>query len=251
MAIGFITWKCNAQPSWYRNPPQSSSGKFCYIPVHVNSNENVLNKALPKATSCIGGGFNPSGTTYSSQAQGSIEIGGRAIMYQRVRSKTDGHGGEYVLMMFGKKETKDLPKKATRNPFYITLPMSAAIPGTGQMVKKQGGKGALMLISFLGTAGSAGYFELQRQSDLVAYDKATTFEQRESLLNSMQKNIDYRNISAGVAGAIYLINVIDVLAAKSSRYVYEPSKKLNWDLAYNPVVKSPVIGLTFSIRPKI
>lgn len=238
-----------AQPSWCRDEPVSSSGKYCYICVHVRGNEDVLEKSLKNAASCLGlTGYNYRQISGAGDG-GTIEVGEKTLNYKRIRAKNESHSS-YVLMMFSTGD-KNLPRHATRNPLYLTFPMSAAIPGTGQMYKKQGGKGALMLVGFLGAAGSAAYFELDRRNDLNAFEKATTFDERESLLRSMDQSMSFRNISLGVAGAVYLINIVDVMASKSKRYALNDNNKFDWNLAYHPQAKAPVLGLTFSIGPKI
>lgn len=243
------------QPKWCQNPPKSSTGKFCYICVFVQANEDVLSKALPEARTCLEVGFDPFRTLSSNSSGGLIQIGGNDIQYQRIDTKNNNQGGRYVLMMFTKEvkfdrkgEAKKMPKAIKFSP--LAFPMSAIIPGTGQMYKKQQGKGYLFLISTALSGGAGYYFETQRKSSLESFNTASTFDERESFLKEVNINTTYRNISLAVAGTIYLVNIIDALAAKGKRYAYNRKKTVNWNLAYHHQAKAPMAGLTINFGGK-
>ncbi len=235
-----------AQPGWHTNPPESSSGNYCYVSVLVTGNEDVLVKALPQARTCLGVSHPGFTQVSGGTIDGVIEIGGRVVKYQRVDAYNSSRG-QYVLMMFSKNENKELPKKALKNPIPLTFTLSAAIPGMGQMYKKEKGRGFLFLTTVLGSAAATYYFETERASYIDKFNGAGTFGERELYIKKIEDSQNYRNIGAGVTGALYLLNIIDAVASKSKRYAFEPSdRQFKWDLAYNPRSQSCGVSLSFN-----
>lgn len=251
--IHFILWLMigatisYAQPKWHTNPPESSSGKYCYISIKVHDSDDILEEALKQAQSCLG--FSGLGykTISGGSDNGSIEVGGRTIKFQRVKAENDKWGGKYILFMFAKDEDiKKLPRTANKHFVPLSFALSAAIPGGGQFYKKEKGKGVLFMTTVVASAGSALYFESQRASNTTKFNTASSFAEREDLQNKIDQNITFRNMSAGVAGAIYFFNIVDAVFMKGKRYAVN-EKPMDWNLAYDPWSKAPTLNLAFSL----
>jgi len=123
-----------AQPSWYEETPESSSGKYCYVSIATNYGEDILPLALTKAVSCLGISHSEYQRISGGESRGSIEVGNQVLEFKKVREKNIGNT-TYVLMMFSRGGQK-MPKKALRNPIPLTLPLSAILPGTGHLLFK-------------------------------------------------------------------------------------------------------------------
>lgn len=235
------------QPGWYRNPPVSSSGKYCYVSVKATGGEDMLDLALEKSIVCLG--ISRSEFTrrrVSGANEGVIEVGSKVLNFKKVREKNVGNT-TYVLMVFSQAQKK-IPRKIVKNPLPITISLSALLPSTGQYYKKQKLRGTVYLVSFLGAVGVASYYQLQIRSDKDKLRQAASIFEREALIKSMKDNRNIRNISLGGAGLVYLINLVDAAASRGQRYAMQRSnKKLNWELAYEPAAGIPIAGLNIKL----
>lgn len=243
----FIVSKLFSQPWWHKQPPSSSSDKYCYISVLVPAGGDVLELALPKAASCAGFTYDK-GDAFSRVGTNGVRIKDKVIKFRRADSKDAGYGKEYVLMMFSTramKEKKRLPRPRRHLPLSFVL--STAIPGGGQFYKKESGKAWIFFSTAAALGGAAYYFDKQRLLKIDAYEKAGTFSERESLIEEIKSNQDYRNLAVVAFGTIYALNIIDAFASKGRRYACNYKKKVNWNVAYSPVSNSPIASLQFNL----
>lgn len=241
-------------PWWYRNTPISSSGEYCYVGVSVRKGEDDLKMAAEKARSCLGVGLSPFQADPNDPAK--VSFGGSSFRFARVDSKHRGTT-EYVLMSFTKSDIRsgDINnlrkverdfKHPFKNPIYVTLPLSMVLPGSGQLIKKQKGKGVLLMSAFLLSAGAGAYFEYDRSTYYDKFHEAPTFDERESHLDQIEQSRSLRNIALGTAGVFYIMNVIDVLSSKSRRLAHnQKDHRINWGMAYNPNLNTGNVGMSF------
>lgn len=241
--------KTNAQrPWWDRKEPTSSSGKYCYVSVQVSRGQNALELALEKASECGGFAYRAGTTNYKKKGEGRIEINGRTIKYKKIASKKSGYR-EYVLMMFSTerfKVSKKLPRKVYRAPF--AFPLSAMVPGLGQIYKKRKGKGILFLTTTIGLGGAAYYFDTLKQDSENAFNNTAIFSEKQLHLDEYNKHVKMRNNFIIGAGVVYAINLIDALAIRGRRLAYNKpkiDKKFLWDIDYNAIANGPELKLRF------
>lgn len=86
---------------------------------------------------------------------------------------------------------------------------SLVLPGLGQFVSKNYVKGNLYLLTSFGTLAGSLYFLQKSNNKYEQYKIANNIDDIEKYWNESEKFLLYSEISAGVAAAIWFINVID------------------------------------------
>ena len=199
-----LSFKLSAQPWWFKNPPTSSSGNYYYYSIEADSIQEAKVKAFI-AASAIYGELETSNNTIEetviiqdgvakdyTKIKGLVTLGGEKIRYKIIEQK-NRKGKLYLLFMFGPKTDKLLPKG---RHFSVPLAtgLSLAVPGLGQIYKKEGIKGVLLITSFVSGMGVGIWSEIQKGQAVKNFNSATTFNQREQFKSDAYKFRNIRNI---------------------------------------------------------
>ena len=223
-------------PKWVSKSHSSKSGDYYYVTVSGESLKEVLSKAVQEASLLSGSGglseseisditeYNDDLVTSNQTLSGTFKFDDKDVTYEAIDTYYSG-GEYYVLMAFSKIPSESIPKNAAKIANSGALVLSALLPGSGQLYKKQAGRGFLFLTGFLASAGTTFYFESRRSrntdlklqanitSDKLFYeDQARTFEQN-------------RNIGLGVTAVIYVLNLIDAISSRGYLFAFETKKR--------------------------
>lgn len=234
------------KPWWINDKPQSSTKKYHYELVYVGARENALNLAFMKYSESFGLGYKPGSINAQDDQEGRYELKGKMVRYQKVEEKNVG-SSRYVLYMF-RIDGKDKITNRLYRGHLVAFPLSAALPGLGQMHKRQKGKGWAFLTSTLIFGGGAYYLDTERKKYKDEFYNTSSYEEKQEYLDKHNEFQLYRNIALGVAGTVYLVNIIDAAVAKGRRLAYTippKPKNLKFHLDYNPTFNAPQLAVNF------
>jgi len=245
-----------AQPKWYKKTPISSSGKYHYIAIEIKNNEEA-NEQILKAATTYFGEVEQGKTEFKehiiikdgkvedyTSISGTASFGNQKVKY-KVIEQAYINKKLYLLFMFEEKNKTTLPKAKSFSIPKASL-YSLLLPGTGQLYKKNKLKGGMFLSSFLLFTGTAFYSHAKKEVLLDDFNNASTFEEREDIKDKATQFKNFRNLSLGAAGIIYIVSIVDVLTTSGNRYAYHPTnKKAYYNLAYNPIMRKPEFSFSY------
>ncbi len=142
------------------------------------------------------------------------------------------------------KQDKDLRTRAIKHIQARAIPASVFVPGVGQMVKGQYTKGGLMLAGeVIGVGGIIASYSMKSSYERLM-EEDPKFKQDYSDKADMWQNIGYGCI--GVAAAVYLYSLIDVIVARPSD---KTINKVLENMTFAPVVTSNGgVGLAMQVK---
>lgn len=157
----------------------------------------------------------------------------------------DGQGVFYFLCAVGnpKASSVNFDKVQITDKYGAKgLWRSAILPGWGQMYKGSTGKGIAILGTEVVAVGGIVAMESMRSSYVKKAKTQPQFAQKYYSKASNCRNISYGFMVA--AGAIYVYNIIDAIAAPGARWL----KTTNGELSFYPSVTADGMGLTVAYQ---
>lgn len=211
------------------------------------SNQSIRNKSARLATEFILGAENKSVSvtesefsTTSSKESFSDKIVQTSLGHVKEMQSLatfEGNDGEKVHAYY-------LIMSKTNAKNGLAGVMSMVIPGTGQFYKGKTFKGAM----FLGLTVAAGAGVLVCESTRSSYrNKAIEQPKYKKEYSTKADNWEtYRNVCIGVAGAVYVWNVIDAFFTKSAQRAIVTSKNSSLTIAPHASFDNVGVGLAYN-----
>ena len=161
----------------------------------------------------------------------------------------EGHHTYYQLYAVSEKNTLPDFDDLTVSKYYPkTMGLTSLVPGLGQIQKGQTIKGNIIMGTEAFLLASAVVFDLKANS-FIDNAKATTGVTHNSWASKTDGWRKMRNLSLGLAGGLYIANIIDAAFFPGASHVkVNSSKKFAPTMAFSPMISNEGTGLSFVMQ---
>ncbi len=161
----------------------------------------------------------------------------------------EAHHTYYQLYAVSEKNIlPDFDDLTVSNYYPKTMGLTSLVPGLGQIKKGQTIRGGMIMGGEALLLASAVVFDIKANS-FIDNAKATTGEDHNSWASKTDGWRKMRNISLGLAGGLYIANIIDAAFFPGASHVkVNSSKKFAPTMAFSPMISNEGSGLSFVMQ---